>query len=132
MRGPNMYEKMGWYPIQKASGVIKRTKSKSGTLSTFILCIINGGVLRACDRGDCKPCRILRTGATAIIVLLPSQSRKAPGGIWEYYNSQGLQAQWRVKTWLSMGTETALLELAPCSLSSSERTPLLFKSKTLN
>jgi hypothetical protein len=25
----------------------------------------------------------------------------------------GPMAQWRVKTWLSMGTESALLELAP-------------------
>ena len=44
----------------------------------------------------------------------------------------GPMAQWRVKTWLSMGTESALLEHAPCSMSFSERTPLLFDSKTLS
>ncbi len=41
-------------------------------------------------------------------------------------------AQWRVKTWLSMGTESALLELAPLSLNFSERPPLLIDNETPN
>ena len=42
----------------------------------------------------------------------------------------GPTAQWRVKTWLSMGTESALLELAPCLLNFSECRPVLVDNET--